>query len=126
VGSEPHRLDDDRDAATWRDAAELVWAPPDTRLVRVALTARQVPALDAALAPAGATVRYSLAANVAWIAWPGSLALEPLGEELRGLRLSGVVLTGEPGRPLLGASRGGAFAARVREALDPHSRFPED
>ncbi|MDX6700350.1 MAG: glycolate oxidase binding subunit [Baekduia sp.] len=126
VGTEPERLDGDRDAAAWRDAAELAWVAPDARLVRVALTARAVGALDAALAASGATVRYSLAANVAWIAWPESLELEPLDTELRRLGLAGVVLTGAPGRPLLGAVRGGAFAARVRSALDPNARFPED
>ncbi|MCW3001365.1 MAG: linked oxidase domain protein [Conexibacter sp.] len=126
VGSEPQRLEGDQDVATWDDAAELAWVPPDARVVRVALTARQVLALDGAVVPAGATVRYSLAANVAWIAWPGSRSLEQLDAELRVLGLRGVVLTGDPGRPLLGAQRGGAFADRIRGALDPDARFPED
>ena len=38
------------DAALWRDAAELAWMPPASRVVRAALTARSVVALEAALA----------------------------------------------------------------------------
>jgi glycolate oxidase FAD binding subunit len=126
VGTEPEHLDGVRDLEAWHDAAELAWVPADARLVRVALTARGVPALDGALAAASAIARYSLAANVAWIAWPESRPIEQLDDELRTLRLAGVVLTGAPGRPLIGASRGGAFAARIRSALDPDGRFPED
>jgi glycolate oxidase FAD binding subunit len=126
VGSEPQQLDGDDDVAVWSDAAELAWAPAGARIVRVALTAHSVVALDAAVAAAGAAVRYSLGANVAWIAWPAARALDELDGELRALDLAGVVLTGEPGRPLLGAPRGGAFAARVRRALDPDARFLED
>jgi glycolate oxidase FAD binding subunit len=126
VGSDPQRLDGDDDLAVWSDAAELAWAPAGARIVRVALTAHGVLALDAAVAAAGAAVRYSLGANVAWIAWPAARALDELDGELRALDLAGVVLTGEPDRPLLGAPRGGAFAARVRRALDPDARFLED
>jgi hypothetical protein len=126
VATDPERLDGERDAAAWRDAAELAWVAPDARVVRVALTSRAVLALDAVVAASQATVRYSLAANVAWIAWPEALDLELLDTELRRLDLAGVVLTGTPGRPLIGASRGGAFAVRIRAALDPNARFPED
>jgi glycolate oxidase FAD binding subunit len=126
VATDPERLDDERDAAAWSDAAELAGVAPDARVVRVALTSRAVLALDAVVAASQATVRYSLAANVAWIAWPEALELELLDTELRRLDLAGVVLTGTPGRPLIGASRGGAFAVRIRAALDPNARFPED
>jgi glycolate oxidase FAD binding subunit len=126
VGSEAEILEGDRDAAAWHAAAELAWVEPGTRVVRVPLTARDVPALDASMAAAAAAVRYSLAANVAWVAWPGAVGLERLDAELRALGLAGVVLTGAPGRPLLGALPGGAFAARIRAALDPDARFPED
>jgi glycolate oxidase FAD binding subunit len=124
VGAVPERSD--ADAALWREAAELAWVPAGARVARVPLTARDVPAFDAAMAARAATVRYSLAANVAWIAWPEDSALDLLDADLQGLGLAGVVLTGAPARPLLGVARGGAFGARLRAALDPNARFPED
>jgi glycolate oxidase FAD binding subunit len=113
------------DAALWHDAAELAWVPSTSRVVRAALTARSVPALEAALAAAGARARYSLGANVAWIAWPEERPLAGLDAALGDLGLAGVVLTGDPDGPLLGRPQGGAFARRVRAALDPHARFLE-
>ena len=44
---------------------------------------------------------------------------------LRSLDLAGVFLTGSPPHPLIGAQRGGAFAKRVKAALDPDGRFPQ-
>lgn len=126
IGTPVARLEGEADAAAWHDAAELAWAPAGSRLVRVGLTARTVPALEAALAGAGALARYSLGASVAWIAWPAERPLDELDAALRSLALPGMVLVGPAGRRLLGVSRGGAFAARVRAALDPHARFPED
>ncbi|CAA9486010.1 MAG: Glycolate dehydrogenase, FAD-binding subunit GlcE [uncultured Solirubrobacteraceae bacterium] len=117
------RLDGEAEAALWRDAAELAWMGPGTRAVRVGLTARAVPELDELLADAGASARYSLGANVAWVAWPHDRALAGLDLALRALGLSGMALTGPPAPALLGARGGGPFAARIRSALDPHGRF---
>jgi glycolate oxidase FAD binding subunit len=119
-------LADDAARASWNAAAELSWVPAGARAVRVATTAREVPALQAALAAAGAQARYANAANVAWVAWPDAQPLARLDETLAGLQLTGVALTGPPHAALLGARRGGAFAARLRAALDPDERFPED
>jgi glycolate oxidase FAD binding subunit len=126
VGAAGERLDGDRDAALWRDAAAFAWLPPGARLVRVALTVQYVEALAAALEGTGARMRTSLAGNVAWVAWPGDRPLDELDRTLAGLSLGGMALTGGPDRILVGAVRGGAFAARVRRALDPDRRFPED
>ena len=126
VGAEPARRDEgEDDAALWRGAAELAWAPADAVIVRVGLTARSVVALDGALAAAGAVARYGLGGNVAWIAWPATAPIAGLAAILTGLGLTGMALTGPPGVPLLGAGGGGAFGARVRGALDPFDRFLE-
>ncbi len=122
-GAPPERLDGDAEAALWRDAAELAWLPPHSRAVRVGLTARAVPPLQDALTAAGASARYSLGANVAWVAWPDAAPLARLDTVLRELGLTGMALTGPPAPDLLGAGGGGAFAARIRAALDPHGRF---
>lgn len=117
------RIEDD--AELWRDAAELAWVPPGSRLVKVGLTARHAAGLESVLARVGAQARYSLGANVAWVAWPGDRPLDDLDAGLRGLEIAGMVLTGPPDRILIGSSGGGAFATRVRAAIDPHSRFLE-
>ncbi len=113
-------------AASWRAAAELSWIPAGARAVRVATTAREVPALQAALVAAGAQARYGNAANVAWVAWPDAQPLARLDEALGALHLAGTALTGPPAAALLGARRGGAFAARLRAALDPDNRFADE
>jgi hypothetical protein len=92
--------------------------PAGSAVVRVALTLRDVAALDAALAPSGAAVRYSLGANLAWIAWPATHELAALHAALRALGRSGVVLVDPAGggRRTLGAPTGGSFGSRVRRA----------
>jgi glycolate oxidase FAD binding subunit len=120
------RLDGDEDEALWREASELAWAPAGSRIARVGLTARHVEALVAALSGSGALIRMSLAANLAWVAWPADREVEELHRALAGLSLGAMVLTAGPERTLLGTVGGGAFADRVRRALDPDRRFLEN
>lgn len=125
LGAPAEHLDHQADAQEWRQAAELSWAPAGSTLVKVGLTPRRIPGLEAALAPSGARARYSLAGNLGWLAWPGDRDLAELDGALRLLELAGLVLTGRPDRVLLGQTGGAAFATRVRAALDPHARFLE-
>ena len=118
-------LVDDADLAAWREATDLEWIDDDERAVRVALTARDVPALAAALGARGARARYSLGGNLAWVAWPAREPIAALDRALTDLRLAGVVLTGPPDATLLGERRGGELARRIRAAIDPHRRFVE-
>lgn len=118
-------IDGDDDSALWDSAAELSWVPEGSTLVRVALTLRAVEALDAELAKAGALVRYGLGMNVAWIAWPRAASLTRLDAVLAELELGGTPLTGPPREVRLGHRDGGAFATRIRAALDPDNRFLE-
>ena len=119
------RCEGDEDAALWRQAGEMMWAHAADCIVQVPIVHTRVPALDAILREAGARARYGLAGNIAWVAWAGQQPLARLDEVLTELDLAGTVLVGPAGRPLLGAARGGSFAARVRGAIDPHRRFPE-
>ncbi len=57
--------------------------------------------------------------------WPAASSLDELDAILHELGLPGMVLIGPPDRPLLGPRTGGAFGARVTQALDPDSRFLE-
>ena len=90
--------------------------------MRVGLTRNDVAGLDAALD--GAPRRLSIGANVAWIAWPADRPIGVLDSALDALGLTGMVLRGADAR-LIGTPRGGAFADRVRAALDPDHTFPE-
>ncbi|MHB8659103.1 MAG: hypothetical protein ACYC91_14325 [Solirubrobacteraceae bacterium] len=97
--------------------------PPHARVVKVAVIARRVAGLEAALAAAGARARYSLGANVAWVAWPGDRPLPQLHAALEALELAGMVLTGaarpRPARP----NERRCLRHPVRAAIDPHARF---
>lgn len=116
----------DAAAELWQRRADLAWAPAGSLVARVPVVVDEIPALDAALAAAGATRIYSLAANLAWVALPGERAGERLDALLAGLGLSGVPVLGAASVPLLGYERdGGAFGARVRRAIDPSGRFAE-
>lgn len=126
AGAERTQTVDD-DGPLWHGVGELSWAPPDAQVVRVATTAHDVPTvLEWVADQPGAAVRFANAANVAWLALPSSCRLHELDAALESAGLSGMTLIGPPGRSLLGRRRGGAFAQRIREALDPESRFPED
>jgi len=118
------RIDGEQDAALWREVAALGWVPPAARVVRVGMNARGVTRLEAALD--GARARYCLGANVAWVAWPDDRPLADLDAALTSLEMAGMVLTGPSHRRLLGAPGGGAFAERIRAALDPDGRFLEN
>ena len=94
-------------------------------IVRVPITFRDAEALERAGDGLGASVHFSLAANVAWVACPPGAPLTSLGSALATLRLTGVVLSGLGAPPLIGASPKNAFGERVRRALDPFDRFLE-
>lgn len=111
------------EAGLWQQSRELAWALEWPPLVKVALTPKRIPGLDAQLAAAGARRRYAVGGNLAWISWPHSLpALDAI---LQGLGLPGLVILGSPAQPRLGARHGDALAARVKQVLDPAGRFPE-
>jgi glycolate oxidase FAD binding subunit len=111
------------EARHWDEARRFAWVGAAERLVVVPTAPRQIVALDADLERRGVGRRYGLAANVAWVAWPEAAPLVELSELLAAHALSGVVLTGPPADPLLGAAAGGAFAARIGGALDPAGVF---
>ncbi|MCB0045390.1 MAG: FAD-binding protein [Caldilineaceae bacterium] len=110
------------DEALWRRINALDFGNAADMLVKAALTARDIPALDAALAAAGAVRHYSAAGNLAWIAWPGSA--HDLDRLLAGQRLPGLTLRGAAAFPLVGRRPAAAFLQPVKQTLDPAGRFP--
>jgi glycolate oxidase FAD binding subunit len=111
----------DDEAAVWREAREFGWVRAGAALVRVPMTLPQLRPLDAALSHEGADARYSVAGNLAWIAWPTSI--ESLDAVLRDHGLVGQVIVGPPQRRLIGAVSPNTFGERLRAVMDPQGRF---
>ena len=114
-------LQGEDDAELWHRAREFSWVPPDAILVRVPLTRPQVAPLDTLVARSDSIRRYTLAGNVAFIAWRGSLDDLSLG--LESLELKGQVLIGSSGRSFIGAVAPSEFERRLRTVMDPDCRF---
>jgi hypothetical protein len=97
--------------------------PRAAKLIKVPITAVSVAALDERLGVVGAVRRYSVAANVAWIAWPDTANLDDLNHALTELKLSGLMILGNASEYRLGIDPGRSLAQRVQRALDPANRF---
>jgi glycolate oxidase FAD binding subunit len=90
-------------------------------LVKVALTARQIPALEKALG--GTPRRYLSAGHLLYLAW--NKELDTLDALLRAQGLSGLALRGATQRPQLGIDLEHLLSRKVSAALDPEGRFTQ-
>jgi glycolate oxidase FAD binding subunit len=111
----------EHDAAIWRDAREFAWVPANHALVRVPITLPVLTRLDAALEWYEAARRYTVAGNLALMAWNG--ALDSLSALLRDLALKGEVLIGPAGDRFVGAVPSNAVEERLASVMDPDARF---
>jgi glycolate oxidase FAD binding subunit len=111
----------EHDAAIWRDAREFAWVPANHALVRVPITLPVLTRLDSALEWYEAARRYTVAGNLALIAWNG--ALDSLSALLRDLALKGEVLIGPAGDRVIGAVPSNAVEERLASVMDPDARF---
>jgi glycolate oxidase FAD binding subunit len=110
----------------WQAVKELAWVPAGAALVKIPLTPRRIPTLEAQLKGMEVRRRYSAGGNLVWLVWPVSVTDQwavKLDALLAGLDLSGLVLLGPPGVTRLGVNPGAPFARRVKQALDPGGRF---
>ena len=108
----------------WQGLRYFASAPPESWIVKVPLTLRRLPDLERVLG-AGVPRRYTVAGNVAWLAWPVDRPRTELDlAGLNGLFVRGPALDGAS--PWIGPEKVGAaiFARRVKDALDPDGRFP--
>ncbi|UCD98788.1 MAG: FAD-binding protein [Chloroflexota bacterium] len=107
----------------WNDICEFRWVPEGTLLVKVPLTPNSVPLLEELLAVNGAYHRYTVGANVAWIAWPKSFL--DLDRGLRTLNLSGLAISGHCEQIRLGSWEPSVFYQRIKQGLDPDQKWAE-
>jgi hypothetical protein len=111
--------DDDR--RFWQQVREFSWLPERHTLIKIPITPARVPALDEKLAAHGAIRRYSVGANLVWVAWADPL--EVLDGILQEQGLSGLVVLGACDQPQLGTYKSASFALRIKRALDPAGKF---
>ena len=114
----------EEDSLYWRGIRELEWVGDNAALLKVPITPKGIAVLDQNLVSFAAARRYSVAGNLAWICWPGDRPLDELDRILQSTGLSGLVIRGSADRVHLGARQTGPFLKRVKEAFDPHNRFP--
>jgi glycolate oxidase FAD binding subunit len=115
-------LTGEAEASFWEALREFRWVPEGASLVKVPLTPKRLLPLEEQLERAGAERRYSVAGNLAWLAW--SHEVSELDALLSGLELSGLVLKGPSERLRLGKITGDGLLKRVKATLDPKGRFP--
>jgi len=102
----------------WRSLRNLQALGPGY-LVKIALSARQIPSLEPALG--NSPRRYLSAGNLLYLAWNDTL--ERLEALLRTHGLAGLVLRGAAPQPQIGLDLEQILAARVSAALDPEGRL---
>ena len=108
------------EARLWQEGRQFGWRPAGTSLVKVALNPQKLLVFEALLPPIAR--RYSVAGNVAWLAWAGPLA--DLHRLLNEQGLSGQVMVGPAGViALLGRPPDPIFWSRVKQGLDPAGKF---
>ena len=124
VGKPVVILSEDESRAYWHGVGEFKWIGGGT-LVKVPTTPSRIAALDERLDQSGAVRRYSVAGNVAWVAWPVGRPVEELDRLLTELKLAGLVVLGKTDKKRIGVDLGQPFAQRIKRALDPAGKFAE-
>ncbi len=108
---------------------EANWVPHDHALIKVPITSAKVVAFERALRVFDNLFRFSVAGNVAWIAWPAHQSLAPLAALLVEQRCGGMVcklsasMNTVHERIRLGTNATGVFAERIQAAMDRPGRF---
>jgi glycolate oxidase FAD binding subunit len=116
-------LEGDAEAEYWEELVEFNWVPKEAILVKIPLTSKLVPELDTFLQQNEAVRRYSVGANVAWVAW--SKPLEILDQHLKEVQLVGLTILGSTNQTHLGVWESGSFYQRIKKALDPTGKWAE-
>ena len=114
-------MDSDKEEHYWRKIREFQWLPDDTSLIKIPLTPKLVLKLDEFLEANNAIRRYSVGANLAWVAWPQQI--DKLDYYLKGENLAGLTVLGSTDQSRIGAWEPGVFYQRIKDALDPSGKW---
>lgn len=125
AGVDAATLPQDEASAYWRNINEWNWIG-DAPMIKVPTTPAKIAALDEALASLGVQRRYSVAGNVTWIAWPKERAIKDIDSILGELSLAGLVFRGPAALARLGVDVELPLTRRIKTALDPNARLPQD
>ena len=114
----------EQDAALWEEVQEFRWAPKPWALIKIPMTMRRAPDVEAALLSLdpGVLRRYSGGGQVAWVSTAAPIAA--IDATLRSLGLAGLVVLGPGGKVRLGVQPGQPFEERVLAAMNDNGRFP--
>lgn len=118
-----HVMQGKSELGMWRSVRDFAWVADGWSLVKIPITPSRIPAMENELQSSEAIRRYCVGGNVAWVAWPADD--DKLDNLLRRLSLVGMRVLGPYGRVFLGIHSNTVFARRVKQALDPHNRFPQ-
>jgi glycolate oxidase FAD binding subunit len=114
----------EEEAQLWAGRRELSEERGQGTVVKIPLTPRRIPELEACLAE-DVRRRYTAAGQMLLLTWPDSRPLDDLHQLLASGGWRGLRLIGGEGRRILGARGDGVALGRVRQALDPLRLFPE-
>jgi glycolate oxidase FAD binding subunit len=123
VGGGECHTDAAAEAQRWDVRRELAWISTMSWLVKCAMTLQHAARLEAVIQQQQLPVDrlYTAAANSVWLA--GTKDIHTLDALLQSIGLSGLVLRGEVDRPLIGLAPNSVFYQRIRNTLDPETRF---
>jgi len=117
-------LEGDADVDLWRRQREFDWSPEAHGLLKIPLSAGQIPTAEKALSAEGSPPRrYSVAGSVLWLAWPPEKNVEAVDDlcgllARRALPIRGGIAPADPAIPV-----GNPLLDRLVSVFDPGGKF---
>ncbi len=110
----------------WRQTGELAWSGVEQPVVaKVPTTAKSFLSLQQLLEGRDdISVHLSVAGNVAWITLESAQAVAWFSEQLKSLGLAGLIVRGDVPSPFIGTWYASKMQQAVKQAMDPHGKFP--
>ena len=114
--------DGEAEGRVWEGFRSFSDVPAGAALVKIPVTPKRIPDLEAQLAQRDSMRRrYGSGGNVLWLTTHEQPVA--LHDMLVGLGLSGLVVFGPPGQARIGTHTGQAFEQRVKAVFDPKEKF---
>lgn len=114
----------------WESKRNFDNTPQNWKLIKVPITPTRIAAFEFNLSEhsdlASSTRMYSSGGQQVWVTFPDNENNHHQFDSfLIALNLSGLVIQGQCEKTRIGVDHGKYFSNRVKQALDPHNRFPE-